>query len=400
MGFFFLSSLAYSQPLHEYFFDNTLNGTAGGPALTQHLACGATNGSFGLETIVTNAGPCIIDTAFCFTDGGGLRYANPNYITTQYTINLFFKFNTIGGWSRVIDFSNSTADAGIYWLNNCLNFYNNGNVGTCPFFAPNLYYLLTFVRDGATGIISVYVNGVLFGTYNDSATNIYRCATNTTPIIFFRDDNVVTCEAQPGCVKYVSVTSAALTAPQVLNIWNNICIIILPVELVEFNATCLKGNTQKITWTTSSENNNHYFIVEKSEDAINWVELGRVNGAGNSNQLTHYEMQDTKPFTTTYYRLKQTDYNGEYKYFDMIVANGCNEQAEKEYFTMYPNPTNGEMNINSSFEGFVELYGSLGEKIADFKVSPGLNKINVAYFKAGMYYLRSLTHTEKMIIAD
>jgi hypothetical protein len=397
---FLTCSVLRTQPLHEYFFNNNLNGTAGGPTLSQSLACGATNGSFGIQTITTNAGPCVVDTAFCFNDGGGISYANPSYITNQYTINVFFKFNTIGGWSRIIDFSNSTADAGIYWLTDCLNFYPNGNVGPCPYFVANLYYLLTFVRNGATGVISVYVNGALFGTYNDSVTNLYRCATNTTPIVFFRDDNVVQCEAQPGCVKYISITSAALTAAQVFNIWTNICTIILPVELVEFKSACKTNNVQNLSWTTSSENNNNQFIIDKSADGINWIELGRVTGAGNSNQLMHYEMQDEHAYATTYYRLKQIDFNGEYKYFDMIVANGCNELTEKEYFTIYPNPANGEININASFNGFIELYSSVGEKVADYRVSIGLNKISLSYYKAGAYYLRSITHVEKIVIQD
>src|SRR6202007_2570095 len=120
-------------------------------------------------------------------------------------------------------------------------------------------------------------------------------------------------------------------------------------------------------WTTSSENNNQQFVVDKSPDGINWTELGRVTGAGNSNQLMHYELQDDHAFPTTYYRLKQIDFNGEYKDFDIIVANGCNESAEKEYFTIYPNPANGEININSGFYGFIELHSSVGEKVADFK---------------------------------
>lgn len=215
-----------AQPLQEYYFNNTFAGTGGGGSLSETLACSALPGAFGTDTIRTTNGDCSVSDVFCFNAGGGVSYPN-NSITGSYTINLFFKFNTLSGYSRIIDFSNSTTDAGFYLLNNCLNFYPNGNVGTCPYFQPNVYYLFTFVRDGNTNVISVYVNGVLFASYTDTG-NIYKPATSTTPIIFFRDDNVVTCEAKAGCIKYASVSQQQLTAQQVDSIWQDICSISLP----------------------------------------------------------------------------------------------------------------------------------------------------------------------------
>ncbi len=210
-----------AQPLQEYFFNNNFNGTAGGGTLTEVLACGAGLGSFGTQTITTSAGFCSISTAFCFNDGAGLSYPN-NSVTSQYTINLFCKFNALSGYTRIIDFSNGASDNGIYLLNNCLNLFPNGTIGPCPYFNPNIYYLFTFVRDGATNTISVYVNGTFFSSYVD-ATNMYRPATITTPIIFFRDDAAVPCEAAPGCIRYASVSSGTLSAAQVNTVWVNIC---------------------------------------------------------------------------------------------------------------------------------------------------------------------------------
>lgn len=218
-----MSLVMQAQITHEFFFNSNFNSNGTGQPLTEVFSCGATAGGFSSVDIITSGGLCSNATAFCFNEGGGLHYPN-NGITGQYSINLFFKFNALGGWSRVIDFSNGTADAGFYLLNNCLNFYPNGNVGTCPFFQPGIFYLFTFVRDGNTNVISVYVNGTLFGSYTDVG-NIYRPATATTPVIFFRDDAVVSCEDKAGCIKYASVSSGLLTAAQVDSIWQNICII-------------------------------------------------------------------------------------------------------------------------------------------------------------------------------
>jgi hypothetical protein len=386
----------FAQATHAYRFDGTFSGTGGGPALTETLACGATSGSFFVQSISTSAGLCCIDTAYCFNDGGGIKYVNPSYITNQYTIHLFFKFNTIGGWSRIIDFSNSTADAGIYWLTDCLNFYPNGNVGTCPYFVAGLWYLMSFVRDGSTGIISVYVNGVLFGSYNDSGTNLYRCATSTTPITFFRDDNVVQCEAQPGCVKYLSVSSTVATAAQVATTWATLCTsIVLPVELSTFQVSCV-NQSQLITWTTASENNNNYFVVEKSADGVNWQEMEKVLGSGNSNNTREYAASDDRPFENTYYRIKQVDYDGESNYSQVTSKKLCTNEGT--VFEVYPNPAHRTIQVVSGFSGKLELCNLLGIKLAEYNLSEGKNTLNLPEGAYGTYLLKSSAHVEKLVI--
>ena len=210
------------------------------------LACGSGLGSFGTQTITTSAGFCSNSTAFCFNDGAGLSYPN-NSVTSQYTINLFCKFNVLSGYTRIIDFSNGASDNGIYLLNNCLNLFPNGTIGPCPYFNPNLYYLFTFVRDAATNTISVYVNGTFFSSYVD-ATNMYRPATVTTPIIFFRDDTAVPCEAAPGCIRYASVSSGTLSAAQVNTVWVNICNTISTCTVTASpNSTICAGATTTLT---------------------------------------------------------------------------------------------------------------------------------------------------------
>ena len=312
----------HSQTLHEYFFNNGFSGTTGAPTLSQNLACGAKSGYFKLESISTSQGLCIVDSAFYFNDGGGLTYSNPKYITNQYSINILLRFNTISGYSRIVDFSNSTADAGIYLLNDCLNFYPNGNIGNCPYFKANLFYLFTFVRNGSTGIISVYVNGTLFATYNDKNTNLYRLTTSNTPIIFFRDDNVVQCETQAGCVKYISITSETLTDIEVADNWANICKIISPGKLIDFKVECKKDDLKKITWTKANEDANHYFTIERSIDSVNWVMVKNINSKGNESELNQYDESDIfNNKGPVFYRLKQTDLKGKFEYSKVVVAN-------------------------------------------------------------------------------
>ncbi|MEP7171150.1 MAG: hypothetical protein ABI855_17410, partial [Bacteroidota bacterium] len=87
----------------------------------------------------------------------------------------------------------------------------------------------------------------------------------------------------------------------------------LPIELTYFSATPLPEKHVKLEWTTASEINNDYFIIEKSADGIRFEEAAKIIGAGSSTSILNYTFTDTHlqdaPIII-YYRLKQVDYNG------------------------------------------------------------------------------------------
>jgi len=93
----------------------------------------------------------------------------------------------------------------------------------------------------------------------------------------------------------------------------------LPIELLSFNAFCIGGNKVKINWSTASETNNDYFVIERSNDSQLWETVMNVNGAGNSNTTLCYNVEDNQPYqNSSYYRLKQVNYNGTFTYSDMV----------------------------------------------------------------------------------
>ncbi|MFI5150471.1 MAG: T9SS type A sorting domain-containing protein [Bacteroidia bacterium] len=113
----------------------------------------------------------------------------------------------------------------------------------------------------------------------------------------------------------------------------------LPVDLLSFTAT---ANTVKkevdLNWAAASETNNHYFTVERTKDGSNYEFVARVNGAGNSSEPLSYKAVDPDPFTgTSYYRLTQTDYNGNYRYYGPVAIN----LDASQNFEVYPNPSSG-----------------------------------------------------------
>ncbi|MEO6671679.1 MAG: T9SS type A sorting domain-containing protein [Ferruginibacter sp.] len=89
----------------------------------------------------------------------------------------------------------------------------------------------------------------------------------------------------------------------------------LPVSFLNINAN-QKGTGALINWATSSEVNNNYFQVERSNDGgINWQIVGDVKGALNSNSIKNYSTYDAKPVAgNNYYRIKQVDIDGRFKY--------------------------------------------------------------------------------------
>jgi len=119
----------------------------------------------------------------------------------------------------------------------------------------------------------------------------------------------------------------------------------LPVELSYFLSEC-NNSKRSFSWATLTEINNAYFTIEKSTDLIQWTEFSRITGAGNSNQVIEYSYQfDADIFTSneSYFRLIQTDFNGNFKLYSPIVSQ-CSVNTSVS-ISMYPNPTVDFINV-------------------------------------------------------
>jgi hypothetical protein len=116
---------------------------------------------------------------------------------------------------------------------------------------------------------------------------------------------------------------------------------VLPIELLAFHATDMGGSVL-LNWTTASEKNTSCFLIERSENGMQWNSIGKVNAAGNSNSKRSYEFKDTDPLEgVSYYRLKSVDLDQSYLYSDIEVV----QHEKDELFTLYPNPSNGSFHI-------------------------------------------------------
>ncbi|MEO8666811.1 MAG: CHRD domain-containing protein, partial [Ignavibacteria bacterium] len=125
----------------------------------------------------------------------------------------------------------------------------------------------------------------------------------------------------------------------------------LPVELASFTSYVLR-NTVTLKWTTTSETNNAGFDIERSSSSNEWSAVGHVAGNGNSAVANNYEYSDRGLAMGVYsYRLKQTDFNGNFEYF--ALSNEVNIGVPLEYSISqnYPNPFNPSTKIDYDMPG-------------------------------------------------
>ena len=159
----------------------------------------------------------------------------------------------------------------------------------------------------------------------------------------------------------------------------------LPIELIYFDGTC-DQNEVIIVWTTASEINNDFFTVERSENGNNWEKLKVVDGAGNSSSAITYKVYDEMILQQNeYYRLKQTDFDGNISYSKTINVQCSNNGSD---ILIYPNPTNGSFVVEGMEENteFV-IYNTVGEKIISQKTNTGKTEVRLENLSSGIYFI-------------
>jgi len=173
------------------------------------------------------------------------------------------------------------------------------------------------------------------------------------------------------------------------------CGLSLPIELIEFSAANQKENQVLLEWSTVSEINNDFFTIERSKNTVSWEQIAIINGAGNSNQLLHYNLVDDQPyFNISYYRLKQTDFDGNYTY---STIKAININSSKSDIQIYPNPTNGQITIQGDKEELqnLKIYNSLGQDLTKLAEVISINQtsktLDLRGLPQGIYTIKTKT---------
>ncbi len=171
----------------------------------------------------------------------------------------------------------------------------------------------------------------------------------------------------------------------------------LPVSLTSFTAAKTNDEKVNLKWTTSSEINSHYFIVEKSSNGLDFSELDNIKSAGNSSKVNQYTTTDNKPFNgVNYYRLKQVDMDGSYTYSNVVAINFAYQVHSS--ISIFPIPAKEELTIsfkdnNQSFAS-IEIIDILGKKMfhegLKFESQNSSYTVNISSLTDGIYFFSIL----------
>jgi hypothetical protein len=257
---------------------------------------------------------------------------------------------------------------------------NSGNAYSIP--QDAIFRTYRFVYLPSTGVGSLLVNGSVVWT-NDGPDNRDMYWVGAGDIEF---GNQIDGSGSNRTIFDNLIMGAVTTSP-------------LPVELISFNADVQEDNTVNLNWRTASEINNNYFTLERSIDGLNWELLNEVKGIGNSSSTTEYKQLDKAPYKgVSYYRLKQTDFDGTEAKVGLIVVEVNNK--EQEIIKIYPNPAKNSVTIElNEGDQLLNVYDLSGKEVSKMmNVNSNSNQtLSIENLPKGVYIIITKNGQAKLI---
>lgn len=183
----------------------------------------------------------------------------------------------------------------------------------------------------------------------------------------------------------------------------------LPIELLSFEGQCNENGTELI-WVTATESNNDYFTIQKSNNTGGFEDFAQISGAGNSNSYQYYSYNDThRENGITYYRLKQTDFDGHFTYSKTIYTD-CYEVLDAS--NSYNLFVSGEKEITITYSSepgtisIIQAYDINGRIIATIydgnDNNEGINSRKFKFNKSGVFIVKAVignnAYSNKIIV--
>ncbi|HKL03860.1 MAG TPA: T9SS type A sorting domain-containing protein, partial [Cryomorphaceae bacterium] len=172
---------------------------------------------------------------------------------------------------------------------------------------------------------------------------------------------------------------------------------VLPIQLLSFDARSFDNSQVMLEWVTATETNNDFFTLERSRDGQFFQQIGTVDGAGNSTQELNYSFVDDDPYSgISYYRLKQTDFDGAFTFSNLravqIIADD-NFDLENVYAA-----EDGLRLIYLSENQFltVEIYDLAGKRVHQQRIENRGNSLIYPNLARGVYLIR-LSNRNEMV---
>lgn len=173
------------------------------------------------------------------------------------------------------------------------------------------------------------------------------------------------------------------------------CPVILPIELLSFTGLRRREDEAEFNWVTATETHNHFFTLEESSDGVNFTTVAMLPGAGNSTKELSYDYtyKDPPNDKQYYYRLKQTDYNGDFSYSGIIVLEDA-RKGQLDVTSIVPMPVTDKMAITISSDSRDEVnlrfFDVTGRMVYNksFSVTEGSNtlELDITSLEKGIYF--------------
>jgi len=183
---------------------------------------------------------------------------------------------------------------------------------------------------------------------------------------------------------WIPVAGMSCTGGTALSITGDV---VLPVSLIDF-AVYKNGNQAILKWETLLEINNKGFEIQKSNDGINWVNIGFVNGHGNSSVEINYQFTDANPYAgNNEYRLCKVDLDGNQTFSSIENINF----QSNSYYTISNNPGRGVYQISMLAEAEkleMTVFDISGKMIYRKITNIGNQTLDISNSAAGVYWLR------------
>jgi hypothetical protein len=179
----------------------------------------------------------------------------------------------------------------------------------------------------------------------------------------------------------------------------------LPVKLVSFNAHKRADGLIDLNWNTAYEKQNKNFEVQRSADGVLFETIGLVIGNGNTNVTSKYNFTDSNPLNvTTYYRLKQNDYDGNYNLSNVVLIDASGEKLALTLKpVVYPTPADEvlylEVNNIAETTVLISILDVMGSIVYEEQIladEPNyVYPLDINNLKKGLYVIKIKTNNQQ-----
>ncbi len=245
-----------------------------------------------------------------------------------------------------------------------------------------LYTSQIILREGSNCIETHIVTKPICTTWNSgNAVHGIQDPTGTIANVVAGRNNTAWAIASEGMLWTPSCgTCMTATSPTCASV-------LLPVELSAFSGEN-QGRSNVLHWTTTTEFENDYFTIERSIDGQQFAALGQVEGAGSTEETHNYSFEDDAPFSgINYYRLKQTDFDGNFVYSDLISVESSNQNK----LMVYPVPSDDFISISLNEKPLqgtrAIIRNAMGQIVLELELKEKSEIVSISEFTSGVYYV-------------